>query len=327
MYILLAILLLAILIVVHEGGHFWAARATGIQVSEFSVGFGPKLIGWKSRKHETTFAIRAVPLGGYCAFYGEDDTSGVSRDDPRCFYWANGVTVATGVDPVIAEVMAAGPAHSAGLQSGDRIAEINGKNMLDGTMETLLESISEWQEKDGPMNLTVQRGEEILHLTLTPVWDEQEQKMRIGVMIGGTYRTEQQAVGFAGAAQSAWELCVNASGAILRSLKDLVTKGEGLDQTAGPVGIVSMVSSEVREGGFSAFVQLLALISINLGLMNLLPIPGLDGSRLVFCLLELIRRKPIPPEKEAMVHLAGMVLLFGVLIFFTFKDVMRLFGR
>ena len=241
MYILLAILLLAILIVVHEGGHFWAARATGIQVSEFSVGFGPKLIGWKSRKHETTFAIRAVPLGGYCAFYGEDDTSGVSRDDPRCFskqklwkrmltilmgpgmnfilaflvafgfYWANGVTVATGVDPVIAEVMAAGPAHSAGLQSGDRIAEINGKNMLDGTMETLLESISEWQEKDGPMNLTVQRGEEILHLTLTPVWDEQEQKMRIGVMIGGTYRTEQQAVGFAGAAQSALELCVNAS--------------------------------------------------------------------------------------------------------------------
>jgi regulator of sigma E protease len=356
-YILLAILLLAILIVVHEGGHFWAARATGIQVSVFSVGFGPKLIGWKSRKHDTTFAIRAVPLGGYCAFYGEDDTSGVSRDDPRCFskqklwkrmltilmgpgmnfilaflvafgfYWANGVTVATGVDPVIAEVMAAGPAHSAGLQSGDRIAEINGKNMLDGTMETLLESISEWQEKDGPMDLTVQRGEETLHLTLTPVWDEQEQKMRIGVMIGGTYRTEQQAVGFAGAAQSAWELCVNASGAILRSLKDLVTKGEGLDQTAGPVGIVSMVSSEVREGGFSAFVQLLALISINLGLMNLLPIPGLDGSRLVFCLLELIRRKPIPPEKEAMVHLAGMVLLFGVLIFFTFKDVMRLFGR
>ena len=355
MYILLAILLLAILIVIHEAGHFWATRATGIQVYEFAVGFGPKLIGWKSRKYETTFAIRAIPLGGYCAFYGENDTTGVSRDDPRCFakqklwkrmitilmgpgmnfvlafvvalvfFLTAGITVATGVDPYVAEVMAAGPAHSAGLQDGDIITEINGRDMLDGTMETLLETISGWQEGDGPLELTVRRGEETVRMSLTPVWDEQEQKMRIGVMIGGVYRTENRPAGFAEAAESAWNLCVSASGAILNSLKNLVTTGEGLDQTAGPVGIVSMVSAEVRDGGFSAFVQLLALISINLGLMNLLPIPGLDGSRLVFGLVELIRRKPVPPEKEAMVHLAGMVLLFGVLIFFTFQDVVRLF--
>ena len=355
MYILAAILLLAILIVIHEMGHFWAARATGIQVSEFAVGFGPKLIGWKSRKYETTFAIRAIPLGGYCAFYGEDDTTGVSRDDPRCFakqklwkrmitilmgpgmnsllafavalgfYWISGITVATGVDPYVAEVMASGPAYSAGLQSGDVITEINGQNMLDGSTDTLLGTISGWREGDGPLEMTVRRGEETLKLTVTPEWDAEENKMRIGVMIGGMYRTENQAVGFVGAAKGAWNLCVNASGAILTSLKNLITRGEGLDQTAGPVGIVSMVSSEVRDGGFSAFVQLLALISINLGLMNLLPIPGLDGSRLIFGLVELVRRKPVPPEKEAMVHMAGMVLLFGVLIFFTFQDVMRLF--
>ena len=355
MYILAAILLLAILIVIHEMGHFWAARATGIQVSEFAVGFGPKLVGWKSRKYDTTFAIRAIPLGGYCAFYGEDDTTGVSKDDPRCFakqklwkrmitilmgpgmnfllafvvalgfYWISGVTVATGVDPYVAEVMASGPAYNAGLQNGDIITEINGRNMLDGTTETLLGTISGWKEGDAPLEITVRRGEETLHKTLTPELDEAENKMRIGVMIGGVYRTENRKVGFADAVKSAWNLCVSASGAILNSLKNLVTKGEGLDQTAGPVGIVSMVSSEVKEGGFSAFVQLLALISINLGLMNLLPIPGLDGSRLVFGLVELVRRKPVPPEKEAMVHLAGMVLLFGVLIFFTFQDVIRLF--
>lgn len=355
MYILLAILLLAILIVVHEMGHFWAARATGIQVSEFAVGFGPKLIGWKSRKYETTFAIRAIPLGGYCAFYGEDDTTGESKDDPRCFakqklwkrmitilmgpgmnfilaflvalvfYWVSGVGVITGVEPYVAEVMAAGPAYSAGLEKGDVITAINGENMLDGTMDTLLNRISGWQEGSDPLELTVKRGDETLQMSLTPVWDEAEKKMRIGVMIGGAYMTETQKVGLGGAAGSAWNLCINASGAILNSLKNLITTGEGLDQTAGPVGIVSMVSSEVQSGGLSAFVQLLALISINLGLMNLLPIPGLDGSRLVFGVAEMIRRKPVPPEKEAMVHMAGMVLLFGVLIFFTFNDVMRLF--
>ena len=356
MYILLAILLLAILIMVHEFGHFLAARAMKIDVREFAVGMGPKIVGWKSRKYETAFSIRAIPLGGFCAFYGEDDTRGDSRDDPRAFakhnvwkrlfvilmgpmmnfvlaflvatvfYWVSGVSVATGVDPYIAEVMAAGPAYSAGMQSGDVVTEVNGRDMLDGTMETLLDTIGEWKEGDEPLHMTIRRGEETYEADLTPVWDEQENKMRIGVTIGGTYRTETRPVSFGEGFRYSWELCVNASGAILGALKDLVTTGKGLDQTSGPVGIVSIVSSEVKEGGLSAFIQLLVLISINLGLMNLLPIPGLDGSRLVFGLVEVIRRKPVPPEKEAMVHLVGMVFLFGLMIFFTFKDIMRLFG-
>ena len=356
MYIILAILLLAILITVHEFGHYMAARAMKIEVREFSIGMGPKLFGWKSRKYETTFAVRGIPIGGYCAFYGEDDPTGKSKDDPRAiakqnvwkrlfvilmgpmmnfvlafavatvFYWVSGISVATGVDPYIAEVMAAGPANFAGMQAGDRVTEINGKNMMDGTMDTLLDTIQAWKEGDGPLQMTVERGDETLHMEMTPAWDEAEKKMRIGVTIGGTYRTETQPVSFLDGLRYSWELCVNASGAILGALKDLVTTGEGLDQTAGPVGIVSLVSSEVKEGGFSAFTQLLVLISINLGLMNLLPIPGLDGSRLVFGIVEVIRRKPVPPEKEAVVHLVGMVLLFGLMIFFTMKDIMRLFG-
>jgi regulator of sigma E protease len=210
------------------------------------------------------------------------------------------------------------------MEAGDRITEINGKNMMDGTMDTLLNTLQEWKEGEAPLQMTVQRGEETLQMEMSPVWDEAEGKMRIGVTIGGVYRMEQQPVSFLGGIRYSWELCVNASGAILGALKDLVTTGKGLDETSGPVGIVSIVSSEVREGGFSAFVQLLVLISINLGLMNLLPIPGLDGSRLVFGLIEVIRRKPVPPEKEAVVHLVGMVLLFGLMIFFTFKDIIRL---
>ena len=242
------------------------------------------------------------------------------------FFWASGVSTVKGIDPYIAEVMAAGPAYSAGMQAGDVVTEINGVNMLDGTMETLLDTIGGWKEGDAPLRMTIRRGEETFETEMTPIWDAEENKMRIGVTIGGVYRLETQPETFLGGFQHSWEWCANASGAILGALKDLVTTGKGLDQTSGPVGIVSLVSTEVQEGGLSAYVQLLVLISINLGLMNLLPIPGLDGSRLVFGIVEVIRRKPVPPEKEAMVHLIGMVFLFGLMIFFTFKDIMRLFG-
>jgi len=351
LYILVAVLLLAILIVVHEMGHFWAARAMGIPVSEFSVGFGPKLIGWKSRKYETQFSVRLIPLGGYCAFYGEDSVEKIEKDDPRLFpnqnvwkrlftilmgpmmnfvlafvlatgyYWVNGIGTVTGVDPYISEVTAAGPAYEAGLEAGDVIESINGENMLDGTTETLLNAIGSYQEGDEPLRLVVRRGEETEELSLTPRWDEEEGRMMIGVMIAGRYRVEYTRATLWDAMKASAELCWNASGLILNALKNLVTTGEGLDQTSGPVGIISTVSTQVAAGGFQAFLEMLISISINLGLMNLLPIPGLDGSRLVFGLIEVARGKPVPAEKEAMVHLAGMAVLFALMIVLTFKDI------
>ncbi len=354
--ILLAILLLAILIVVHEAGHFAAARLTGIEVREFAIGMGPKLYSRTGKKRGTVFSVRAIPLGGFCSFYGEDDPDKNAVEDPRAFanqklwkrmitivmgplmnfvlafvvavffYWIGGVPTATGIDPYIVEVMAAGPAYSAGLEAGDIVSEVNGVSVLDGTMDSFLNSIDSWKAGDPPLNFTVLRGEDTLHLEMSPVYDQDEKKMRVGITVGGRYRVSDVPVSFGEAVQASATLCINSSGAILSALKNLVTTGEGLDQTAGPIGIVSLVSEEVRESGFSAWVQLLVLISINLGLMNLLPIPGLDGSRLVFGLIELIRGKPVPPEKEAVVHLIGFVLLFGFMLFFTFKDIMRLFG-
>jgi regulator of sigma E protease len=337
-----------------------------IEVREFAVGMGPKLVKWKSKKYETDFSIRAVPLGGFCAFYGEDDTKGESKDDPRAFakqnvwkrmfvilmgpmmnfvlafvaavvlIWCTGITVAEEpeqVDPFIQEVMASGPAHDAGMKAGDEVLEINGKNMMDGTMDTLLNTISSWKEGDGPLRMTIRRNGETVQTEVTPVWNEEAGKMQIGVYIGGYLRTETKPAGFFGGIGEAWRMCTNAGGAILRALKNLVTKGEGLEDTAGPVGIVSMISTQVegqvKQGGAGAgidmFTQLLILISINLGLMNLLPIPGLDGSRLVFGIIEAIRGKPVPPQKEAVVHLIGMGLLLALMVFFTFKDIMRLF--
>ena len=355
LYILIAILLLGILVTVHEAGHFLAARLTGIEVMEFAIGFGPKLVGWKSKKHGTAFSLRAIPFGGYCAFYGEDDAEGKHKDDPRAYnrqkvwkrmlsvamgplmnmilafvvamlyFWIGGVSVATGVDPYIAEVAAAGPAYDAGIRDGDVIVSVNGVDVLDGTVDTLLGMISGYKAGDDPLHMVIRRGDETLETDMTPFWDEEAGKYRVGVTIGGTYRIERQKAGLITAAKTSWDMCVYASGVIVKALGALVTTGEGLDQTSGPVGVVSMVSKEVQSGGLDAFVNLLVVISINLGIMNALPIPGLDGSRFLFMLVEAIRRKPVAPEKEAMVHLAGMVFLFGVMIFFTFRDVLNLF--
>ena len=230
LYILSALLLLAILIVVHEQGHFWAARWMKIDVREFAVGFGPKLLGWKSRKYETTFAVRAIPLGGYCSFYGEDDVEGAEKEDPRAFpkqnvwkrlfvilmgpmmnfvlafvlatgfYWAGGIPTATGVDPFIQSVNGAGPAYDAGLKDGDVILEINGKNMLDGTMETLLNAISDYREGEPAMQITVARGGETLHLEMTPAWNPEENRMMVGVTISGRYRVVTEKTTLIGAA-------------------------------------------------------------------------------------------------------------------------------
>lgn len=354
LYVLLAILMLGILIMVHEWGHFIAARLTGIDVMEFSIGFGPKLLGWTSKKHSTAFSLRAIPMGGYCAFYGEDDAEGKTLDDPRAYsrqsvwkrmltvlmgpgmnfvlafvvlmlyFWIGGAQVPVAIYPYVSQVEN-GPAQEAGLQAGDVIAQINGVDMLDGTTDTLLNTIAAYTAEDGPMVLTVQRGETTFVTEVTPFYDQEMDMYRLGITVSGTYVTERQPLTLWASVQNSWANCVYAGGLIFNALKDLVTTGAGLDQTAGPVGMISMVSDQVRQGGFDTYINLLVVISINLGIMNLLPIPGLDGSRFLFMVAEAIRRKPVPPRREAMVHLTGYVLLLGLMIFFTYKDVLRLF--
>lgn len=358
--ILAAILLLGILITMHEFGHFLAARACGIAVREYSIGFGPQLLH-KTGKKGTLFSLRLIPMGGYCAFYGEDTTDETSLADPRAFskqpVWKRMITVlmgpgmnfllafavlffyvwiggTTSTVPVIAAVEENSPAMEAGLEAGDQVLEIDGIQLIDTTLDSFTEAIGHYQEGSSPLVLTVLRGTETLELQLRPFWDEELGRYRFGISVSTSARTTTGTDGklhvitrpasIGTAASIAWNNCIYAGTAMLTALKNLVTRGEGLDQTSGPVGIVSMVSSEVRAGGLDAFINLLILISINLGIMNLLPIPGLDGSRILFQLLEVVRRKPIPPEKEAVVHLAGFVLLFGLMIFFTYRDIMHL---
>lgn len=355
LYVILAILLLGILVTVHEFGHFMAARLTGIEVNEFAIGFGPKLLGWKSKKYDTQFSLRLIPMGGYCAFYGEDDAQGKTLDDPRAYnrqsVWKRMFTVIMGplmnfvlafvvlfgyfmiggvYDPApdslyVYGVDAESPAQAAGILPNDVIIAINGQPVgRELTGESLRTTLDEQAALTGTVSVQVTRDEKTVDLSLTPRFDEASKRYLMGITLSYDL-AGPRTPGIGEAFQLTWYNCVSAGSAITNALKNLVTTGEGFEETGGPVAIIQTVTEQTQTGGLEAYVNLLIIISINLGIMNLLPIPGLDGSRFLFMVVEAVRRKPIAPQKEAMVHLAGMLLLFAIMIFFTFRDVMRIF--
>ena len=346
LFILLAIILLGVLITVHELGHFVAARLTGIAVKEYSIGFGPKLIQWRSKKHETLFTIRPFPLGGYCMFYG-DETDPENANDPRAFdkakVWKRALTVFSGplmnfvlafvlavvlmagygmmvTQPYLGSVEANMPADTAGLQAGDVLLAVDGQALAVGDPSGLTAAIEKLSGGQS-LTLTIRRGEQTMDVAVTPAWDAAEDRSRIGVVVQAYTHLPAGSL-----LPAAWNSCVYASTVILKSLGALVTTGEGVKDTAGPIGVVQLVAEQTRTGGLETFLNLAVIISINLGLVNLLPIPGLDGSRIVFLLVEAIRRKPVSRKIETAVHLTGYALLIGLMVFFTFQDVGRLLG-
>ena len=350
LYVLLALILLGVLITVHEFGHFAAARVCGIPVKEYSIGFGPKLVQWKSKKHETVFSIRPIPLGGYCMFYGDtdDDPDGTKmKDDPRNYnnaaVWKRmlsvfsgplmnfvlafvvaialmglyGVTTAT---PFVADVADGQPAALAGLLPGDTFMTVRGQDMTNVSTMDVSAAIGDISGGQA-VEMTVLRDGEEMDFIINPVYNETEGRYMIGITIQQGYQDLPGGM----VVPAAWNLCKEAATVILDALGKLVTTGEGLDQTAGPVGVVQMVAEQTQQGGLEIYLYLTVIISINLGLMNLLPIPGLDGSRLIFMAIEAVRRKPVSQKVESMIHLAGYALLLGLMVFFTFKDVLRIF--
>lgn len=339
MYVLIGILLLGILVAVHEFGHFIAARISGIEVMEFAIGMGPKIVGWTG-KSGTKFTLRCIPLGGFCAFYGEDDVEGKSTDDPRAYgkqnVWKRIFTVVMGPMmnfvlalvvafgfffflgkavslPVVDSLMADYPAAAAGLLPGDRIIQVDDASVEDSA--AIVAALSKGSEA----KVTVLREDEEHTFTIIPKWNEEDQRYLIGIYFAQT----RLKLNFLDSVRAGWDNCLYAGSVIIDTLGTLFTK-EGLEQVAGPVGAVAVVSQAVEADGLDAFLSLLMMISVNLGLMNLLPIPGLDGSRILFHLIEAVRGKPIKPEREALVHLIGMVFLLGMMLFFTYKDIMRL---
>ena len=353
LYVSLALLLLGIMVTVHELGHYSAARACGIAVRSFGIGFGPRLAAWTSKKTGTEYTLRLIPGGGYCAFYGEDDVEGkTARTDPRSLTlqpaWKRLITLFAGpfmnfvlafvvalafylgyglpyagdqITTQIVSVQKDSPADLAGLLPEDVIIAVDGET-INGN---LVDKISGWDGGD-PLQITVRRADGEHTLSLSPDYIVTEKRYMIGVTMNLLSETVWQRAGFGPTLAHTWNVCVDAGGAILSALKNLFTRGEGLDQMSGPVGVIRIIAQETREYQLMGYLNMLIMISINLGLVNLLPIPGLDGCRILFVIYEMIFKKPVNRRVEAYIHLAGYAFLMLLMIYFTFHDVLNIFG-
>jgi len=338
--ILITLLIIAVLVLVHEWGHFIAARKIGIPVWEFSIGFGPRLLGRK--KDGIEYSIRLIPLGGYVRMAGEEPGDGnvpdgfnnrkpwekmaVSFAGPFMnfvlalllfvyVYSVVGVPQAS-PEPLIGQVVAGTPAEAAGLKANDRVLAINNKKI--NSWEELTASIAS-SEAGKPLPIKVQREGQVINLKVKPVVNENTGVPSIGVM--GAINYEKQGIinavkiGF----QQTYELTV----LLLSSLGMLVSGGASIGDLAGPVGITKMVGDAAQVGSV-LLLSFTAFLSINLGVLNLLPIPALDGSRIMFALVEAIRRKPLEPEREGFIHWLGFMFLIMLMVVVTFNDIIRL---
>lgn len=337
MYYILALLLLGVLILAHEAGHFLAARACGIGVQEFAMGMGPLLLK-KTSKKGTQFSLRLFPIGGYCQFYGEDE----DLPDPRAFnrqpIWKRAITVASGplmnfivaflvivlymsavgllaVVPKVAQVEP--NAQQVGLMPGDELIAVNGEAVTD----TQLIAMAIDESAGADVTLTVLRDGEQMEIAVTPFYDEELGRYRAGF----TFAQERVHVPLLQSIPFSVSYNVESVRLIASTLKNLVFKGEGVNEVTGPVGTVYVIQEVTQTGGLDVYLELIALISVNLGVVNLLPIPGLDGSRLLFLLVEAIRRRPVKRELEGAIHVAGFILLMGLMIVLTYKDIMSFF--
>lgn len=339
MYVILALLVLGLLITGHEAGHFLAARACGIEVQEFAMGMGPVLLR-RTSKRGTTFSLRLLPIGGFCQFYGEDEEVTDSRSFNRHPVWKRAITVASGplmnfliaflvlvlymsamgVPVVVPRVAAVEEnAQAAGLMVGDVLLAVNGETIE--TTDDVTRAIAASQ--GGEIVLGIERGGEAMSLAVTPFYDEAESRYRVGF----TFATERVRVSIPESVPFSISYNAESATLILDALRNMLFKGEGVEDVTGPVGTVYVIQEVTQQGGIDVYLELIAMISVNLGVMNLLPIPGLDGSRLLFLLVEAVRRKPVRRELEGGIHFAGFCLLMGLMLVLTYKDIVQIFVK
>lgn len=341
MGIILALLLFSFIVFFHELGHFLIAKKNGIYVEEFCIGMGPVLFSKKGK--ETRYAIRLLPIGGACMM-GEDD---VDNTDEKSFnnkpVWARIAVIAAGPifnfilafvlsvvivawvgydKPIVGGIIENSAAAAADLQEGDVIQKINNKKINIFREISIYNQFHQGEE----ICLQFERDGKTKEIIIQP------QKNEDGIyLIGIQQAPYQKANAFTALKYGLYEVKYWIS-TTLESLKMLFTGQVGLDQLSGPVGIVDIVDETYQANksfGMASvifgLINLSILLSANLGVMNLLPLPALDGGRLVFLILEVIRGKRVPPEKEGMVHLAGLILLLGLMVFVLFNDIKRLF--
>lgn len=334
--ILVTILIFGIIINIHEAGHFFFAKLFGVRVNEFSFGMGPLL--FQKVKGETEYSIRLFPIGGYVAMEGESEDS----DDERAFFrkpaWQRfiilfagaamnillglgiliglvsgqellGTTVIAGFDE--------GIAASQYLQSGDRITRINGYH-ISGYNDALFQLL---RDEDGVIDFQVVRNGETTQVDQVPfemeTYEDGSRAVKLGLTFYGVEKTPLSSL------QYAAEWTVSIVKQVWYSFMDILTGRYGLSELSGPVGTATVVS-QASSLGLRSVMLLVAFLTINVGVFNLFPIPALDGGRLLFVIIEMIRRRPVDPKYENYIHAAGMAMLLCLIVVVTFSDITKL---
>ena len=351
MSVLFAILLFSILIFIHEFGHFAAAKLSGVQVNEFSMFMGPAL--WKKQIGETLYSVRLIPIGGYCAMEGEDTDTDNPRSFQKAAWWKRLIILVAGAAMnflmgVILMVIVYLPAQAVvepvidsfenfstvtgrdGLWVGDRILEVDGEKIYVQSDFSLILSLNPGDVHD----LVVERnGEEVVLEDFLMEKHEVTEADGSKRMLFGMNFTLRQ-LSFGGKLRYAWNQCLDTVRMVRLSLQMIFTGQAGLSDMSGPVGIVQQMSdvAEASPTVLDALLNMLyfgAFIAINLAVMNLLPIPALDGGRVVGLLItaavEGITRKKLDPKYEGYLHGAGMIALLALMAVIMFKDIFCLF--
>lgn len=340
--ILIAIFIFCLIVVVHEFGHFFVAKLCGIRVDEFSIGMGPAIL--KKQGKETLYSVRILPIGGFCSM-GED----IESDDPESFrnkpvFSRMAVIVAgafmniilgivisliafcisgKGVSTTVVYLDKDAESAKYGLQLNDTITEINGMTVF--TAKDITYQLS--NDPDGIVNMVVKRPDgqktELNNIRFKMEYNEKTGKQTLKY----DFKVLSEKITIANIFPYTIKNVIYYGRIVLLSLRDLISGQYGINDLQGPVGIVSTIGSSATEQGIDIdfLLQMATLVTINVGIFNLLPLPALDGGRFIFLIIEAIRRKPIKAEVEGMVHFAGMALLMLLMIVVTVNDVTTIF--
>lgn len=341
--IIVIVLMFTFIVVIHEWGHFFTAKKNGVLVHEFAVGMGPKI--WSIVKGETTYSIRLLPIGGFCSMEEEISNS----DNPRAMGskkpWQKLLIVSFGAimnfllawvllsffagyvgygNNVIKTTEVNMPAQESGLKSGDKIIQVDGVEV--SKLSHILKVVA---EPNRTYTFTVERdNDEVLHVPVKAKYVEKEDRVRFGFTPETVHLdvVENIKIGFLNTFYVIKQVWIG--------LFQLLSGTVSMDQMSGIIGVVDFSAKQwdtgLQSGGIMLaimnMIYIAAFLSANLGVINLLPLPALDGGRILFILIEIVRGKPLAPEKEAAVHFVGFVLLMLLTVVVLYNDVIKVFN-